>query len=217
MRSTSANKNKQEQKEMWRSRKRQRKNAIFFLFIRNYKHAARFFFCSCFSIWVFVCTVRMYDVRIYESIEHSKKKTMVGVRMTKLFVEMFAAYMISCMKAGRWCVRRTEKQMKWNEANEFRLKQHKNTNIHVHTHIHSSRFMAYTQKAVLYWMVRSRDWSWGKAICIKDYCIETERSGDLLTMCACVCVHMEERMNDVSERTCWLSGSVCEQRRFAYV
>lgn len=130
-----------------------------------------------------------------------EKKTMVGVRMTKLFVEMFAAYMISCMKAGRWCVRRTEKQMKWNEANEFRLKQHKNTNIHVHTHIHSSRFMAYTQKAVLYWMVRSRDWSWGKAICIKDYCIETERSGDLLAMC--VCIWKREWMTLVREHVGW--------------
>lgn len=129
------------------------------------------------------CVCTMYVFMKVSNIR--KKKTMDGVRMTKLFVEMFAAYMISCMKAGRWCVRRTEKQMKWNEANEFRLKQHKNTNIHVHTHIHSSRFMAYTQKAVLHWMVRSRDWSWGKAICIKDYCIETERSGDLLTMCVC--------------------------------
>lgn len=174
---------------MWRSRKRQQKNAIFFYSFVITNMPLDSFFVLAFPFGFLcapcVCTY-LWKYRTFE------KKTMDRVRMTKLFVEMFAAYMISCMKAGRWCVRRTEKQMKWNEANEFRLKQHKNIHIHVHTHIHSSRFMAYTQKAVLYCMVRSRDWSWGKAICIKDYCIETERSGDLLTMCARVCAYGRE-------------------------
>lgn len=77
---------------------------LVFVFILVFLHLV---FC------VFVCVY--CTPYIQESMEHSneEKNTMDRVRMAKLFVEMFAAYMISCMKAGSLCVRHTEKkQMK---------------------------------------------------------------------------------------------------------